>query len=244
MKLWQIPVFFFVILAFSALTTSFAQTGTCSAMIEQALAAVDQDCAATRRNQACYGNVALEITPREGAPELTFEQRGDLVDVADIDTLRLSALNEANDEWGIALMKLQANLADTITGQNVTFLLFGEVELRNAVAPVDPNVIPPEIYVQANLDTPILDTPSPTGEVLSTLYSDDPGLANGLSADGEWVRISSLKDNKLGWVSLADVRTGGDLSQLGVVDALLYSPMQAFYFTTGIRSTNCTEAPG
>jgi hypothetical protein len=33
------------------------------------------------------------------------------------------------DEWGMVLMRVQANLPDTLPGQNVLFLLFGDVEL-------------------------------------------------------------------------------------------------------------------
>jgi hypothetical protein len=40
-------------------------------------------------------------------------------------------------------MNLQANLPDTLPGQNVTFLLFGDVEITNAVAPEENSDLQP-----------------------------------------------------------------------------------------------------
>jgi hypothetical protein len=42
-------------------------------------------------------------------------------------------MDETSSTWGVVMMRLQANLPDTLPGQNVTFLLFGDVELTSAV---------------------------------------------------------------------------------------------------------------
>jgi hypothetical protein len=109
-----------------------AQDTTCSNLVEAALAAADKACAETGRNQACYGNLSLTAEAQPGAADFTFNQVGDIVKVADLQTLRLNPLDEQTGDWGVALMQLQANLPDTIPGQNVTFLLFGDVELTAA----------------------------------------------------------------------------------------------------------------
>ena len=46
--------------------------------------------------------------------------------------LTASALNLVDEEWGVAVFKLQATLPRTVPGQNVTFLLFGNTSLENA----------------------------------------------------------------------------------------------------------------
>ncbi|MFN8374478.1 MAG: hypothetical protein U0694_16570 [Anaerolineae bacterium] len=85
------------------------------------------------RNEACYGNLLLSATPREDAAAFSFEQAGDRVPVADIQSLQLSAMS-LTDETGVALMALQAKLVpDTLPGQNVTVLLFGDVQVTNTV---------------------------------------------------------------------------------------------------------------
>jgi hypothetical protein len=104
----------------------------CPAIIAAALESVDTACNQTTRNQLCYGNIALSATPREDVADFKFEQSGDVVGVADIETLQLSSFSLMDEEWGVALMKLQANLPETLPGQNVTFLLFGDVTMTDA----------------------------------------------------------------------------------------------------------------
>lgn len=123
-----------------------AQEDRCSALVEEALAAVQDACAETSRNQACYGNVSLEVTARDDAPAFTFEQQGDRVDLIAINALRLSSFDELLGQWGIALMKVQANLPNTLPGQNVTFLLFGDVEVEDAATADDEALRPMQAF--------------------------------------------------------------------------------------------------
>jgi hypothetical protein len=125
--------------------TAFAQRSDCSVIVEQALAAADQACASTGRNQACYGNVNLAAEPQPDAQNFVFEKTGDLVNVADLQSLTLSPLDESAGQWGVALLRLQANLPDTLPGQNVTFLLFGDVEITDA-ADDDANATPMQAF--------------------------------------------------------------------------------------------------
>jgi hypothetical protein len=110
-----------------------AQANTCPEIVSKALSAADAACKKTGRNQACYGNFNLSATGQPGAENFTFDKVGDVVNIADVQTLKLSPMSVDQDQWGVALMKLQANIPDTLPGQNVTFLLFGDVEITNAV---------------------------------------------------------------------------------------------------------------
>lgn len=109
------------------------QATGCPQIVEAALNATDEYCTGTGRNQACYGHIALAADLRADADEFVFEQPGDTINVALVDKMRLSAMNVATGEWGVAIMKLQANLPDALPGQNITFLLFGDVEISNVV---------------------------------------------------------------------------------------------------------------
>lgn len=108
-----------------------AQTA-CPTVVEDALDALDQYCGTLERNQACYGNVSLEATPQANAKDFNFEKVGDIVDVTDIESLKLQPMDESTNTWGVVMMKLQADIPDTLPGQNVTFILFGDVEIDNA----------------------------------------------------------------------------------------------------------------
>ena len=130
MKFHRKIAYLFVLVCF---TTVLAQSSDCSAIVKQAMTDVQQACASTGRNQACYGYVSLQATPREGVQNFTFAKAGDLANVADLTSLQLTPLDAAQNTWGIVLMKLQANLPDTLPGENVTFLMFGDVQIKNAV---------------------------------------------------------------------------------------------------------------
>jgi hypothetical protein len=126
-----------------------AQQDTCPTIVQAALDATAEQCSVTGRNQACYGNVNLNATPKTGINDFTFSAPGDIVAVNSIDTLSLSSKVDTQGEWGVALMKLQANLPDTLPGQNVTFLLFGDVQLQNGVEGGDSSTGAPLTPMQA-----------------------------------------------------------------------------------------------
>lgn len=112
---------------------------SCATLVYDTLNAVERFCDITGRNQACYGNVQIDAVPIPGAPPLRFEQVGDIVDLALIDSFVLSPYDAAMDRWGVAFLRVQANLPDSIPGQNVTMLFVGDVQVVNrssAVAPL------------------------------------------------------------------------------------------------------------
>jgi hypothetical protein len=120
--------------------------GACPTIVETALAAADQLCQTIGRNQACYGNIDITAEAQPDATDFRFTTQGDVADVSDILTLRLSPMNETTGAWGVAVMRLQANLPDTLPGENVTFVLFGDVEIQNAVDPNDPKQKPMQAF--------------------------------------------------------------------------------------------------
>ena len=128
--MFRLNPFLFMIALF-CVSIVLAQDDLCPDLVTEALTQVEEFCEAAGRNEACYGNVALTA---EAQPEVTnfeFQQAGDIVSVADILTIRLSEMDEDNNIWGVALLRLQADIPDTLPGQNVTFLLFGDVEITN-----------------------------------------------------------------------------------------------------------------
>jgi hypothetical protein len=112
-----------------------AQGAACPAIVQAALQAADAVCAPTGRNQACYGNLALDAEPQPHVTRFDFSAQGDIVPVSSLHRLRTLPMDVQAGTWGIALLRLQANLPDTLPGQNVTFLLFGDAEMTSAVEP-------------------------------------------------------------------------------------------------------------
>jgi hypothetical protein len=225
-------------LCFNSIVNSQAD---CPAIVTAALATASEACTTLGRNQACYGNNLLQATAHADAPAFIFEQVGDVVSVADIDSLTLSSMNLTDETWGVALMQLQANLPDTLPGQNVTVLLFGDVAITNAVE----SYIDLEITTTANVNLRLRPLTSEEN-IISVLPEGETFIANGRLADNSWIRIVT-NDNlrEVGWVSAEFVTSDNDLETLTVVDAdaPLYTPMQAFYFRSSIGNSPCAEAP-
>lgn len=134
MKYPMIRVLSLAFVIFCLAPAVLAQANACPAIVQTALDAADELCAGTGRNQACYGHIALTATAQPDVTDFRFEQVGDIADVSQIQSMRLNPMDAETQTWGVALMRLQANLPDTLPGQNVTFLLFGDVEIMNAVS--------------------------------------------------------------------------------------------------------------
>lgn len=106
---------------------------TCEDLVTLATTTVGFACESIGRNQACYGNQLVDVEFNEGFGEgLVFNRSGDLIDLLSIRNLTTAPLNVTTGEWGVAIVKAQANLPDVLPGQNVTFLLFGDASLENA----------------------------------------------------------------------------------------------------------------
>jgi hypothetical protein len=219
---------------------ALAQADSCPAIVKSALDATQGVCTSISRNQACYGNVRLEAEARAGAGDFNFTQPGDLADLAILQSLRLSALDAQANTWGVALMKVQANLPKTLPGQNVTFVLFGNVELQNAV---ESNTQAVTLQVTAKRAANIRRGASKDAPVIDSAKAGDALTADGRSKDGAWLRVQ-LPDGT-GWVSAPLVSADGDIQTLSIVEASksALNPMQAFYFKSGSNDAPCEEAP-
>ncbi|MEO8396679.1 MAG: SH3 domain-containing protein [Chloroflexota bacterium] len=234
----------FVLFCFATAVAAQDTAATCTAMIQQALGVVQDGCASTGRNQTCYGYVALSATARDGVPNFTFSHQGDLANLGDLATLRLSPFNDVDKTWGVALMKVQANLPDALPGQNVTFVLFGDVQVQNGSTSSGQTTV----QVTMNQGATVRSGPSQSYAAIGSLANGDVVTATGRNADSSWIRIQLTGTSTQGWVAAFLLQGGVDLSQLPLpdgteVETTTYKPMQAFYFKTGITKTDCAAAP-
>ncbi|MEP7292550.1 MAG: hypothetical protein ABI835_12250 [Chloroflexota bacterium] len=128
----------FVFLLLSVSTGQAQAAITCPAFVEQALNAVSQTCASIGRNQVCYGNSAVD-TQFNASAQVSFAQPGDHASVLELERLTTAPLLPDENIWGVAVMAIQANLPDSLPGENATFILFGDTEVTPADAPADYN---------------------------------------------------------------------------------------------------------
>jgi len=96
----------------------------CELLIQKAIEASGQACNSTDSNTACYGNqtIVAELVPGANS---AFSQLGDIVNIDELLRLAAAPLNVDKQEWGVVIMKLLANLPNSLPGETVTMIVFG-----------------------------------------------------------------------------------------------------------------------
>lgn len=239
----------YIIIFISSLLLIFAiaplaastQHEVCERVVQTALEQAGQVCTGTGRNQVCYGHKNLEAQPQSRFEPFRFHEAGDIINVTQLKTLRLSPMDIATGSWGVAMMKLQANLAEDKPTQNVTLVLFGDVEIDNAIAAPTETGITISSWGNANVRR----EPSEQGYVLGTLSPGRVVTAIGRTADSSWLYIDVPDFGERGWISRQLIEASDELDGLNIINPALaaYGPMQAFYLRTGDDSSTCEEAP-
>jgi hypothetical protein len=120
-----------LVFPFQLTATAISQkNASCQALIDRAIQASGDYCSETDSNNICYGNTTIKA---ELAPNATsrFAERGDIVGVNELRRLSAAPLDLHNEEWGIAVFKLIANLPRSLPGETVTMVAFGSTTLDN-----------------------------------------------------------------------------------------------------------------
>lgn len=218
---------------------------TCSALVEEALARIDELCQSIGRNQACYGHNLVQATGWDDIALASFENPGDSTSILDVALLNLAPLELETHTWGLALMALQANLPGTLPGQNVTFIVLGDVQIRSEVPPDDQVIEPVMLEATARSGINVRSGPGTNNPVSGGLTTGETITVTGRNAVGDWLLFDN--NGQDGWVFANLVTVDGDIETLFVVDEqsgpLFNAPMQAFRLTTGIGNPACEAAP-
>jgi hypothetical protein len=243
----ELLMFRHVRLTFSLLFLSFCSISViaqdvCPDLVQTALEYIDATCTGIERNQVCYGNLQIEAVPQPDVTDFKFDAPGDIENIASIASLNLSGMSTP-DEWGVTLMSVQANLPDSTPGQNVTMLLFGDVTIENKGGEAKITLL--EVTASGNVR--VRSGAGTQNGQIGSLAGGTAVQADGRNEAGDWLRVQ-LEDGTAGWVSADLVEIAGDKTTLAVVEGTeiagtTYGPMQAFYFTSGVGSPQCTEAP-
>jgi LysM repeat protein len=215
--------------------------GTCPALVEQALNELGDNCGGMDNNSACYGYNRLMATFVEDVAPDYFTQVTDRTDLTLVQSIQTSALNLQDDEWGIAVMKVTANIPNTLPGQAVTFLLLGDAQIQNQVAPQDAFLPAEPVSVTTQSNVTLRENPTSSSTALASVAAGTVLQADAYNRDGVWLRVAW--NDRPAWVQSVNVNSPSELSALPNATSTSRSPMQAFYFSTGTGSPACNEAP-
>ncbi len=217
--------------------------GSCPTLVQQALDAVGNSCGGLARNSACYGFNRVNASFSSEVGDDFFSRPADQTNLKVLQSIQTAPLDEKLSEWGVAVMSVQANIPDTLPGQAVSFILLGDVSVENAV-PADQAVAPAANPIglttinQSNIRT----LPTTNSNVIGSVNTGSTLNADAINPTKDWLRVV-FNDKTPGWISRSLITSDGDLDNLPVFDNNTKTPMQAFYFKTGVGAPSCNTAP-
>jgi hypothetical protein len=214
---------------------------TCSTFIQEAIRVVGENCGLLDRNSACYGYQSVRASFVQPQPEGFFASPNARSPLNLISSIATSPMQLALNQWGISLLSVQANLPETLPGQSVVFMLLGDSEIENAVAPEQawqPGAI---LTVTSAAGAPLLLQPRPDSQMMGAVPPNVPLMADAISDSGEYVRV--VYRDVPGWFPVGSLVAGAALDTLAVFRADSRTPAQAFYLRTSVSGTECVEAP-
>lgn len=219
----------------------FAQSNSCPVFVEQALIAVEDNCDEMPRNHVCYGYQRVDAAFTAEISEDTFTEPADLAELTQVRSIRTFPYTPLGEQWGIAVMTVQANVPNSLPGQAVTFMLLGTGEIENRVQP-DAAFSPVDgVSINPLPDTNFRSGPGTDFNVVGNSGDGVELIADGVNPAVDWVR--ALFNEQPIWV-FRDLLTDAQNTQnLPVIDEDTRTPMQAFYFTGGVGQPLCNEAP-
>jgi hypothetical protein len=246
--------------------SSIEEEEDCPTLVQEALDITRTTCDILASNEVCYGHSTLDAASRPGFTDFKFDEPGDIEQVIEMQSLSLSPMNLARQEWGVILMRVRTSLEQAAAAETdstsqstdepesaspsddpVTFVVFGDTELT---APT--SVLEGRVTGNVNLRA----LPNASSERIAILAEGDPVVLNGRTATGDWLRARVIAEEggvSFGWITadLIDFDTDADVTTLDeIADAELtnespfnYGPMQAFYFRSGSADAPCEAAP-
>lgn len=123
-----------------------ASAAPCSEAVRAALNNIAQTCNQLGINMACYAQDKVYTTLREQTTEVSFDKPSDLAALHHFESIRTAEIDAAIEQWGIAVMKVQANVANTLPGQGIIFVMLGDVTIDNEAEEAEKDYAPMQTF--------------------------------------------------------------------------------------------------
>jgi uncharacterized protein YgiM (DUF1202 family) len=232
-----------LLLCFFHVSVLAQNADTCTALVESALLSLDKSCEETGRNEVCYGNTSLAAEFWDASENLVFSNPSDIIPAISVRNLSAAPLSVDERIWGLGLLRLQANIPGTIPGQNLTFLMMGNVEIENAVAPDEVRQPVEPLSATATTGVNLRSGPGTNFNVIGSVAAGETLQVVGHNPANDWMQVLTSSGEAV-WISTQFITSDDDLSTLPEIgDVPLYGPMQAFYFQTGASGIRCAAVP-
>jgi LysM repeat protein len=223
---------------FSVVMAQQAEDAACPALVELALSQVGNNCGDLGRNSACYGFNQVEATFIDVVDTVPFDRPADRAELKVLQSLQTSPADLGLNQWGIAVLNIQADIPDTLPGQAVTFLLMGDTEIENAVPPTSDQ---PPVTVITQKAAELRAGQGRESGILTTVPAGTVVNAVAMSEDGDLIRV--ITDVGTGWLPRTALNKIPALNDLPILARTGQTPMQSFFFRTRPGGTDCVQTP-
>ncbi|MBI5928550.1 MAG: hypothetical protein HY862_04535 [Chloroflexi bacterium] len=215
------------------LPISSLQTDVCAKLVQDAFAQAGTNCGNLDRNSACYGFKKVTPAFTNLADNALISDPGDRAELTKIESLVTSAINTSISEYGITVVKPQANIHSSVDAASL--VLIGDGQIESEVEPETEYVPAEPSFVSTSAETQVFKG-FDFSETLGTLAVGENLFADAASLDGNYVRVLFEKQN--GWVKVEDLGSP-DISSLPKIGPDSRTPMQEYYLTTSALSQQC-----
>ena len=202
---------FLLLLACFGSAAASAQEPLCAQTVEKAIASIQLNCADLARGSLCYSYPHVDAA-YAGAGGNAFNRPSDRASVAELASVRTSALDLEREHWGVALLNLSANLPQTHQGPGIIVMLAGDAALINEVDPAEVPALGAPLSTAAVVDTMLFRHPGIIPESVRSAAADEILLVDAFDDSGEWLRV--VNDGSIAWVK------GDDVARLNAMAAL------------------------
>lgn len=226
----------------------------CLALVADALDAAQAACGDVARGQVCASAPGVSV---DGAGIETVSTEADpaLTDLAALSTLSTDPADPDAGAWGVAVLKLAADLPADST-EAVTAILFGGASMARPSqdAAADAGSAGPTLTVSNGLNEAI-NLRSGAGTTYAMVAQVQPGetmTADGRNQTGDWVRVQY--NGATAWVFTRVITWEGDLTALPVLAAddvasssaaiEEVSPFQVFTLSSTASEACASAEPG
>ena len=220
MKLrWLFPLLIFVC------GLAAAQETACEQAVQQALAAIAEQCRGLARDSLCI------VSPRAQV---------DAASLTDVQSIATAGYDAQDQSWGAAMIRLSANLPLTYAGPGVLALLGGTAQIINEVPAAAVRTIGEPLSTAAIMDAKLYRLPGLIPEPVGDLRQDDIALVDAWDGDGGWLRVVS--DGLVAWVEADKLQRLQAMETLPRITIGQPYPLRAFSLTTGSAYAECAIA--
>ncbi|HML21592.1 MAG TPA: SH3 domain-containing protein [Aggregatilinea sp.] len=227
-----------------ALAQGDEDTNTCTQMVQQVLTDLGTNCADIGPNSACYANKQVSrMFMDETIEDDIFTEPGDQIDLTSLATISTSPFNLEEKEWGLTVVSTRANIHNALDDE-VTYILFGDVEVESRVQPEDALQPVEPITATTITNVDVYREPDATSELLGTVLEGAEVQVDAVSPDGDWGRILYNDEvlNYAAWIQNVALDASVDLDGLPVIDEDNFAPMQDILLRNGYDAPECSEA--